>query len=40
MSSEGAAERKSDASHTRREPRPGKLEITATKPLGNQRRRA
>ena len=37
MSSEGAAELKSDALHYRREPRPGKLEIAAAKPLGNQR---
>jgi malate dehydrogenase (oxaloacetate-decarboxylating)(NADP+) len=37
MTSEGAAELKSDALHTHREPRPGKLEIAATKPLGNQR---
>ncbi len=37
MSSEGAAELKSDALHYHREPRPGKLEIAATKPLGNQR---
>ena len=37
MSSEGAADLKSDAMHYHREPRPGKLEIAATKPLGNQR---
>ena len=36
MSSEGAAELKSDALHYHREPRPGKAD-TATKPLGNQR---
>jgi malate dehydrogenase (oxaloacetate-decarboxylating)(NADP+) len=37
MSSESAAALKSDALHYHREPRPGKLEIAATKPLGNQR---
>ncbi len=37
MSSEGVADLKSDALHYHREPRPGKLEIAATKPLGNQR---
>jgi malate dehydrogenase (oxaloacetate-decarboxylating)(NADP+) len=37
MSSEGAADLKSDALHYHAEPRPGKLEIAATKPLGNQR---
>ncbi len=37
MTGESAAERKSDALHTHREPRPGKPEIAATKPLGNQR---
>jgi len=37
MSSENAADLKSDALHFHREPRPGKLEIAATKPLGNQR---
>ena len=37
MSSEGAAELKSDALHFHAEPRPGKLEIAATKPLANQR---
>ena len=37
MTSESAAELKSDALHYHREPRPGKLEIAAIKPLGNQR---
>ena len=37
MSSENAADLKSDALHFHREPRPGKLEIAATKPLANQR---
>ncbi len=37
MSSEGAADLKSDAMHYHRQPRPGKLEIAATKPLANQR---
>ena len=37
MSSEGVADLKSDALHFHREPRPGKLEIAATKPLANQR---
>jgi malate dehydrogenase (oxaloacetate-decarboxylating)(NADP+) len=37
MANEGAADLKSDALHFHREPRPGKLEITATKPLANQR---
>jgi hypothetical protein len=37
MTSEGAAELKSDALHTHREPRLYKLEIAAIKPLGNQR---
>jgi malate dehydrogenase (oxaloacetate-decarboxylating)(NADP+) len=37
MSNNGAADLKSDALHFHREPRPGKLEIVATKPLGNQR---
>ncbi len=37
MSSEDAADLKSDALHYHRLPRPGKLEIAATKPLGNQR---
>ncbi len=37
MSSDGVADLKSDALHYHREPRPGKLEIAATKPLGNQR---
>src|SRR5450631_1115164 len=37
MSSESTADLKADALHFHREPRPGKLEITATEPLGNQR---
>ena len=37
MSSDNAADLKSDALHFHREPRPGKLEIVATKPLANQR---
>jgi malate dehydrogenase (oxaloacetate-decarboxylating)(NADP+) len=37
MSSESTADLKADALHFHREPRPGKLEITATKPLANQR---
>ena len=37
MANEGAAELKSDALHFHAEPRPGKLEIAATKPLANQR---
>ena len=37
MSSDSAADLKSDALHFHREPRPGKLEISATKPLANQR---
>jgi len=37
MPSDSAADLKSDALHFHREPRPGKLEISATKPLGNQR---
>jgi malate dehydrogenase (oxaloacetate-decarboxylating)(NADP+) len=37
MASEDAHDLKSDALHFHREPRPGKLEIQATKPLGNQR---
>ena len=37
MSSEGAADLKSDALHFHAEPRPGKLEVVATKPLANQR---
>ena len=37
MANEGAADLKSDALHFHREPRPGKLEIMATKPLANQR---
>jgi malate dehydrogenase (oxaloacetate-decarboxylating)(NADP+) len=37
MASDHSADLKSDALHFHREPRPGKLEIVATKPLGNQR---
>jgi malate dehydrogenase (oxaloacetate-decarboxylating)(NADP+) len=37
MSSDSAADLKADALHFHREPRPGKLEISATKPLANQR---
>jgi malate dehydrogenase (oxaloacetate-decarboxylating)(NADP+) len=37
MSNDSAADLKSDALHFHREPRPGKLEISATKPLANQR---
>ena len=37
MANEGSADLKSDALHFHREPRPGKLEIMATKPLANQR---
>ena len=37
MSSESTADLKADALHFHREPRPGKLEIRATKPLANQR---
>ena len=37
MSSDNAADLKSDALHFHREPRPGKLQVVATKPLGNQR---
>ena len=37
MSNDNAADLKSDALHFHREPRPGKLEISATKPLANQR---
>ena len=37
MASETAHDLKSDALHFHREPRPGKLEIQPTKPLGNQR---
>ena len=37
MASESEADLKSDALHFHREPRPGKLEITAIKPLANQR---
>ena len=37
MDSESAADLRSDALHFHAEPRPGKLEIVATKPLANQR---
>ena len=37
MPLEGEADLKSDALHFHAEPRPGKLEIRATKPLANQR---
>jgi malate dehydrogenase (oxaloacetate-decarboxylating)(NADP+) len=37
MSNDSVADLKSDALHFHREPRPGKLEISATKPLANQR---
>ena len=37
MPSETTADLKADALHFHREPRPGKLEIAATKPLANQR---
>jgi malate dehydrogenase (oxaloacetate-decarboxylating)(NADP+) len=37
MADEGAADLKSDALHFHREPRAGKLEVVATKPLANQR---
>ena len=37
MARDHSADLKSDALHFHREPRPGKLEIVATKPLGNQR---
>jgi malate dehydrogenase (oxaloacetate-decarboxylating)(NADP+) len=37
MSNDSAAVLKADALHFHREPRPGKLEIVATKPLANQR---
>ncbi len=37
MPSDTVADLKSDALHFHREPRPGKLEIAATKPLANQR---
>ena len=37
MPSETSADLKADALHFHREPRPGKLEIAATKPLANQR---
>jgi malate dehydrogenase (oxaloacetate-decarboxylating)(NADP+) len=37
MEGDATHDLKSDALHYHREPRPGKLEIVATKPLGNQR---
>ena len=37
MANDGEADLKSDALHFHAEPRPGKLEITSTKPLANQR---
>src|SRR5579862_2106830 len=37
MANDGNADLKADALLFHREPRPGKLEIVATKPLGNQR---
>ena len=37
MANDGAADLRADALHFHREPRPGKIEIVATKPLGNQR---
>ncbi len=37
MAIESEADLKSDALHFHREPRPGKLEVVATKPLANQR---
>ena len=37
MQPESTQDLKSDALHFHAEPRPGKLEITATKPLANQR---
>ncbi len=37
MSIDPSQELKADALHFHREPRPGKLEVVATKPLGNQR---
>src|SRR5580693_2571132 len=37
MANEGAADLKSDALYFHSEPRPGKLEVVATKPLANQR---
>ncbi len=37
MSDKTVADLKADALHFHREPRPGKLEIAATKPLANQR---
>ena len=37
MARDHSADLKSDALHFHREPRPGKLEVVATKPLGNQR---
>ena len=37
MSNDGKADLKADAMHFHSQPRPGKLEIVATKPLANQR---
>jgi malate dehydrogenase (oxaloacetate-decarboxylating)(NADP+) len=37
MSSDNAADLKSDALHFHRQPRPGKLQVVSSKPLGNQR---
>ena len=37
MASEDQHDLKSDALHFHQQPRPGKLEIQPTKPLGNQR---
>ncbi len=37
MANDGAADLRSDALHFHSEPRPGKLEVVATKPLANQR---
>ncbi len=37
MANDGEADLKSDALYFHREPRPGKLEVVATKPLANQR---
>ena len=37
MATDNTADLKADALHFHAFPRPGKLEIVATKPLGNQR---
>ena len=37
MANDGAADLKSDALHFHSAPKPGKLEVVATKPLANQR---